>query len=307
MDSKETHQQQNHNAAALADPTSTSQAMHNHSSVGDLSLRLRPPEPQPQPEPLTLDASPSSVAAQQRWMQLGMEQRARGRPRKDAPDVIDGGDSVGGADAGPPAKRGRLGRPPGSRNKQQRKALGAGAGGEGGSVTAHVINVNAGEDIAKKLLAFMSQEPRDVCILSALGDVSSAVIKSKTPIRLITYEGQYVITAMSGIFSNTESNDGTVTRTGNLKVSLAGPDFEVVGGCVGGTLVAGSQVQVVVGSFGPERVKLSAASSAPANVLSLSVGGGPGFPQSQAPECSSKSSEENASKSPLRQVGNSTP
>lgn len=56
-------------------------------------------------------------------------------------------------------------------------------------------------------------------------------------------QGVYDIIAMSGSFLNTESN-GTVTRTGNLNVSLAGPDFKIVGGCVGGMLVAGSPVQV---------------------------------------------------------------
>ncbi|KAF8104225.1 hypothetical protein N665_0176s0036 [Sinapis alba] len=283
MDSKETHQQQNHNAAALADPTSTSQAMHNHLSVWDLSLR--PPEPQPQPEPLMLDASPSSVATQ-----LGMEKRGRGRPRKYAP---------------PPAKRGRLGRPPGSRNKKQRNSLGGEE--EERSFTPHVINVNSGEDIATKLLAFMNQEPHEVYILSASGAVSIAVIQSNNPLGFVKYEGLYDIIKLSGIFSNTESNGATVTKTGNLKVSLAGPDCKVVGGSVCGMLVAASQVQVVVGTFGPERVKLSAASSAPSNVLSLSVGGGTGFPQSQGQQCSSESSEENGSKSPLHQVGNSTP
>ncbi|KAF3611067.1 hypothetical protein DY000_02045821 [Brassica cretica] len=88
-------------------------------------------------------------------------------------------------------------------------------------------------------------------------------------------------------------------KTGNLTVSLAGPDFMVVGGFVGGMLVAGSQVQVIVGTFEPERVKLRAALES-ADVLNSNGGGGPGLPQSQGP---SESSEENARKS----LGNSTP
>ncbi|KAJ0257365.1 PPC domain-containing protein [Hirschfeldia incana] len=291
MDSKETHQQQNRNAAALWGPTSTSQAVHNRPSVGALSLR----QPQPQ-QPHMLDASPYSVATQQ------PAKRGRGRPRKYAPP--DGGeDANSSSGSSPPAKRGR-GRPPVSDNKQRRNnnALG-GEGEEEESITAHIVNVNAGEDIATKLVAFMNQEPRDVCILSASGAVSTAVLQSNTPLGVVKYEGLYYITDMSGAFLNTESDDdgATVTRTGNLIVSMAGPDFMVVGGCVGGMLVAGSQVQVIVGTFGPEGVKLSAA---PANVLSLSGGGGggPGLPQSQGPLCSSESPEENASTS----LGNST-
>ncbi|CAN6886362.1 unnamed protein product [Brassica oleracea] len=199
MDSKETpqqQQQQNRNAAAaLAGPTSTSQAMHNRSDLR---------QPQPQPDPLVLDGAPNSLPVQQPWMLLGVEQLARARARAYAPR--DGGDSGGGANAGPPAK-----------------------GGEEGSLTAHVININAGEDIAAKLVAFMNQEPRHVCVLSALGDVSIAELQSNNSLGLVKYEGPYVITNMSGTFSNTESN-GTVTRTGNLNVSLAGPDFKIVGG-----------------------------------------------------------------------------
>ncbi|KAG2303281.1 hypothetical protein Bca52824_031932 [Brassica carinata] len=285
MDSKETHQQQqNRNAAALSGPISTSQDMHACLSVRALSLRQ--PQPQPQ-QPFMLNASPYSVATQQPWMQLGTEQLARGRLRKYAPP--DGADASSSSGSGPPAKRGRE--------------------GEDESITAQIINVNAGEDIARKLVEFMNQEPREVYILSATGAVSSAVLQSKTPLGVVKYEGLYYITDMSGTFLNTESDDGaTVTRTGKLSVSLTSPVAKSVGGCVGGMLVAGSQVQVLVGIIGPEEVKLSAA-SAPANVFSSSGGGGgPGFPQSQGPQRSSESAEENASKSPLlHQVGNSTP
>lgn len=67
-------------------------------------------------------------------------------------------------------------------------------------------------------------------------------------IRAYNVQGLYVITDLSGTFWNTESNDGgaTVTRTGNLRVSLAGPDCKVVCGCVCGMLVAGSQVEVTI-------------------------------------------------------------
>nr|XP_018473231.1 PREDICTED: AT-hook motif nuclear-localized protein 13-like [Raphanus sativus] len=292
MDSKETpQQQQNRNAAALSGlmtPISTSQAMQHRSSVGALSLR------QPQQVPM-LAGSPYYVVDNQH---PSIKQRGRGRPRKYAPT-----DANSSAGSGPPPKRGRgLPPPPASGNNQRRNnnALGE----EDESITAHIINVNAGEDIAMKLVAFMNQEPRELCVLSASGAISCAVLQSKTPLGVVKHEGLYLITDMSGTFLNTESCDGTtVTRTGNLNVALAGPDCKIRAGRVGGMLVAGSEVKVILGIFGPERVKLSEASSAPANVLSLSGGGGPGFRQSQGPQCSSESSEENASTS----LGNSTP
>ena len=56
-------------------------------------------------------------------------------------------------------------------------------------------------------------------------------------------QGVYDIIAMSGSFLNTESN-GTVTRTSDMNVHIAGPDGRILAGFVAGMLVARSQVQV---------------------------------------------------------------
>ncbi|KAF2617340.1 hypothetical protein F2Q68_00040337 [Brassica cretica] len=130
---------------------------------------------------------------------------------------------------------------------------------------------------------------------------------------MVFLKGPYEIISMSGSFLNTESN-GTVTKTGSLSVSLARPDGQVVGGCVAGMLVAGSQVQVVVGSFVADgkKQKQSAGrvqntpepASAPANMLTFGGGGGQGSPRSQGQQHSSESSEENESNSPLHRGNN---
>ncbi|XP_056865503.1 AT-hook motif nuclear-localized protein 13 isoform X2 [Raphanus sativus] len=287
-DSKETneHQQQqqlqpphgmltgsyNRNAAALMGPTSTSQAMMPHwLSVGAPSLR------QPQ-QPLGLDGSPSSVPTQQPYMQFGNEQ---GRSkRKYAPDGIDlslrlslpSASDGGGASAS-------RGRPPGP-VKKQLNAL----GGAGTPFIPVIIKVEAGEDIAAKIVGYTHQGPGGVVILSALGAVSSAVLQSSNPnipSAVVKYEGQYEIVAMSGSFLNTESN-GTLTSTDNLSVTLANHNGNIVGGSVAGMLVAGSQVQVVVGIFVPERANLSAGrvenNPETASASASASGVGPGSP-----------------------------
>ncbi|CAG7897847.1 unnamed protein product [Brassica rapa] len=308
------------------------------------------PQPQHQMDQKTLESlgfegSPSSVAAQQQQpMRFGIEPQAkkkRGRPRKYAADGNiglalaptspasnsygggaeggGGGDSGGGGNANSsdlPAKRNR-GRPPGS-GKKQLDALG-GTGGVG--FTPHVIEVKTGEDIAMKVVAFTQQGPRAICILSATGAVSTVMLRqANNPNGAVKFEGPYEIISMSGSFLNTESN-GTVTKTGSLSVSLARPDGQVVGGCVAGMLVAGSQVQVVVGSFVADgkKQKQSAGrvqntpepASAPANMLTFGGsggggggGGGQGSPRSQGQQHSSESSEENESNSPLHRGNN---
>ncbi|CAF2234077.1 hypothetical protein YC2023_095039 [Brassica napus] len=312
------------------------------------------PQPQHQMDQKTLESlgfegSPSSVAAQQQQqpMRFGIEPQAkkkRGRPRKYAADGniglalaptspasnsygggAEGGGGGGGGDSGGggnanssdlPAKRNR-GRPPGS-GKKQLDALG-GTGGVG--FTPHVIEVKTGEDIAMKVVAFTQQGPRAICILSATGAVSTVMLRqANNPNGAVKFEGPYEIISMSGSFLNTESN-GTVTKTGSLSVSLARPDGQVVGGCVAGMLVAGSQVQVVVGSFVADgkKQKQSAGrvqntpepASAPANILTFGGsggggggGGGQGSPRSQGQQHSSESSEENESNSPLHRGNN---
>uniref|UniRef100_A0A1J3GEW3 AT-hook motif nuclear-localized protein n=1 Tax=Noccaea caerulescens TaxID=107243 RepID=A0A1J3GEW3_NOCCA len=309
-------------------------------------------------ESLGFEGSPSSVATQQsmrfgieqQQQQQQQAKKKRGRPRKYAPDgniglalaptsplpsasnsygggTDGGGGGGGGGDSGgggananssdPPAKRNR-GRPPGS-GKKQLDALG-GTGGVG--FTPHVIEVQTGEDIAMKVVEFTKQGPRAICILSATGSVSNVMLRQTTnqPTNsngVVKYEGRYEIISLSGSFLNSESN-GTVTKSGTLSVSLAGSDGRIVGGLVAGMLVAGSQVQVIVGSFVPDvkKQKQSAGraqntpepASAPANMLSFGGGGGggPGSPRSQGQgqQHSSESSEENESNSPLHHGSN---
>ncbi|CAN8325049.1 unnamed protein product [Cochlearia groenlandica] len=358
-------------SAALMGPSSTSQAMHHHHQnrlpFGSLSPHNQHMD-QKTIESLGFDGSHSSAATQQQQsssssaMRFGIEQeqrqaakKKRGRPRKYAPDGNiglalvptsplpsvsnsyggggggggGGGDSGGGANTNsfdPPAKRNR-GRPPGS-GKKQLDALG-GTGGVG--FTPHVIEVKSGEDIALKVVAFTQQGPRAICILSATGSVSTAMLRQSTGNSngVVTFEGRYEIISLTGSFLNSESN-GTVTKSGTLSVSLAGPEGQIVGGCVAGMLIAGSQVQVVVGSFVPDAKKQKQSSgraqntpepaSAPATTNMLSFGGGgQGSPRSQEQQQhSSESSEENESNSPLHHgnsnnnnnhglFGNSTP
>lgn len=57
------------------------------------------------------------------------------------------------------------------------------------------------------------------------------------------FQGRFEIITLSGSFLNYEVN-GSINRSGNLSVSLAGPDGRIVGGSVVGPLVAATQVQV---------------------------------------------------------------
>ncbi|XWS35776.1 hypothetical protein CRYUN_Cryun20dG0024900 [Craigia yunnanensis] len=180
--------------------------------------------------------------------------RKRGRPRKYGPDgtvslALTPASSTHPGTITPTQKRGR-GRPPGSGRKQQLASLGEWLSGSAGmGFTPHVVTIAIGEDIATKIMSFSQQGPRAVCILSANGAVSTVTLRQPSSSGgTVTYEGRFEILCLSGSYLLT-SNGGSRNRTGGLSVSLASPDGRVIGGGVGGMLIAASPVQVIVGSF----------------------------------------------------------
>ncbi|KAH9290744.1 hypothetical protein KI387_034861, partial [Taxus chinensis] len=166
--------------------------------------------------------------------------KKRGRPRKYGTDA-DGFGTMGiGLSPFSTYKKGF-----GSGKKAQMMALGR----PGQGFTAHVITIAAGEDVCKKIMAFMQHGPWAVCVLSANGAISNATLRQPAMSGgIVTYEGRFEILSLSGSFLLTEV-EGTCKRTGGLSVSLAGSDGRVVGGGVGGLLTAATPVQVVVGTF----------------------------------------------------------
>ncbi|XP_008794202.1 AT-hook motif nuclear-localized protein 9-like [Phoenix dactylifera] len=189
--------------------------------------------------------------------------RKRGRPRKYGLDGTmalalspissatppGSGMGSGSGSVAPTPKRGR-GRPPGTGRKQQLALLGEWVAGSAGmGFTPHIITIAVGEDIASKIMSFSQLGPRAVCILSANGAVSTVTLRQPaTSGGTVTYEGRFEILCLSGSYMLTD-NGGSRSRSGGLSVSLSSPDGRVIGGGVGGLLIAATPVQVIVGSF----------------------------------------------------------
>ncbi|KAK6918394.1 PPC domain, partial [Dillenia turbinata] len=181
--------------------------------------------------------------------------RKRGRPRKYGPDgnvslaLSPSSTSRGVVNSTSNQKRGR-GRPPGTGRKQQLAPFGEWLSGSAGmGFTPHILTIAVGEDIATKVMSFSQQGRRAVCVLSANGSVSTVTLRQpSTSGSTVTYEGRFEIVCLSGSYLLTESG-GSRSRTGGLSVSLSGPDGRVIGGGVGGVLIAATPVQVIVGSF----------------------------------------------------------
>ncbi|KAK7244991.1 hypothetical protein RIF29_39820 [Crotalaria pallida] len=114
----------------------------------------------------------------------------------------------------------------------------ASCGTAGGDFMPHVVTVHTGEDVAGKIFSFAQKGPIGICILSANGAIS---------------KGRFEILSLSGSF--TVSDNGSISPTNGLSVSLAGPDGRVIGGGVAGLLTAAGPIQIVLGSFMPNGCK----------------------------------------------------
>ncbi|CAH9113448.1 unnamed protein product [Cuscuta epithymum] len=122
----------------------------------------------------------------------------------------------------------------------------AAVGDAGQGFTPHIINLVAGEDVSNKIMTFMQQSKRELCILSASGAVSSAsLLQPSISGGNITYEGRFDILSLSGSYVR----NGRGGKTGGLSVCLGSSDGQIIGGGVGGPLTAAGQIQVIVGTF----------------------------------------------------------
>ncbi|XP_010518226.1 PREDICTED: AT-hook motif nuclear-localized protein 9 [Camelina sativa] len=230
---------------------------NQNSLFGSASTGFGSPSLHGDPSPATAGALPHHIGvnmiAPPPPLSEAPIKRKRGRPRKYGQDgsvsLALSSSSVSTITPNNSNKRGR-GRPPGSGKKQRSASIGQLMPSSSGmSFTPHVIAVSIGEDIASKVISFSQQGPRAICVLSASGAVSTATLlqPSASP-GAIKYEGRFEILALST--SYLVATDGSFrNRTGNLSVSLASPDGRVIGGAIGGPLIAASPVQVIVGSF----------------------------------------------------------
>ncbi|KAL8062677.1 hypothetical protein ABFX02_02G163200 [Erythranthe guttata] len=138
------------------------------------------------------------------------------------------------------------GRPSGSGRKPLMSSPGGSVFSGAGTMTPHVINIAAGEDIKRKILSLLHGR-RGIVVLSGIGSISAANIKISSSNGSVTYEGHFDMVNLSGSYMN--EVDGHNGPTGALTVTFAGPDGRLIGGPVDGVLIAASPVQVIAGSM----------------------------------------------------------
>lgn len=119
----------------------------------------------------------------------------------------------------------------------------------GSCFTPHMLTVNVGEDVNKKIISFSQQGSTGICVLCATGSISNVTLRQPNSSGgTLTHEGWFDLISLNGSFIVNESS-GTKSRSGGMSVALAAPDGRVLGGGLAGMLVAATPVQVIVGTF----------------------------------------------------------
>ncbi|KAD6453513.1 hypothetical protein E3N88_08218 [Mikania micrantha] len=244
---------------------------HSHSnvrlapSIGSFHLEHNPPPPSNFPHGFNMDGggggsgggvSDEGGGAASPSGNEFIVKKKRGRPRKHAPEMshialaLTPAPAVGTPDPTTPTLQKKRGRPCGTGRKQQLANVGEWMHNSAGSAfTPHIIHISVGEDIAEKILSFAQQRQRALCILSGSGSVSTVTLRQFTASGgTVAYEGRFEILCLSGSYLLAVTGSAR-NRTGGLSISVSNADGQVIGGAIGGKLIASTLVQVVVSSF----------------------------------------------------------
>ncbi|CAL0315730.1 unnamed protein product [Lupinus luteus] len=156
----------------------------------------------------------------------------------------DDNNNHGTPDQGGGSGRRPRGRPPGSKNKPKppvviTKEI-------PNALRSHVLEISSGNDIAECIATFANRRHRGVSVLSGSGVVINVTLRQQAaPGGVITLHGRFEILSLSGAFLPAPSPPGAT----GLTVYLAGSQGQVVGGTVGGPLVAAGPVMVIAATF----------------------------------------------------------
>ncbi|KAH9622568.1 hypothetical protein KSS87_016455 [Heliosperma pusillum] len=131
-----------------------------------------------------------------------------------------------------------------SSSVSSKKSSFASFGGQG--FTPHVINIAAGEDVGQKIISFMQQAKRELCILSASGSIASAALcQPATSGGNVAYQGRFDIISLTGSYVRSDFGG----KAGGLSACLTSESGQIVGGGVCGPLIAAGPVEVIVATF----------------------------------------------------------
>ncbi|CAL9039256.1 unnamed protein product [Musa banksii] len=195
--------------------------------------------------------------------------RSSGEVKKAKADVIEqtaerglvvvnsGGDGGGGDGATIEVAKRRRGRPLGSKNKPKTPVVITREAEAPAAMRPHVLEIPAGHDVAQSLAHFARRRNLGICVLAGTGSVANVALRqphfggAPPPPQAATigFRGRFEILSISATFLPPAMAAVSPRIGGEISISLAGPQRQVVGGTVAGPLIAAGTVVVVSAAF----------------------------------------------------------
>ncbi|XVE60589.1 hypothetical protein DITRI_Ditri05aG0140500 [Diplodiscus trichospermus] len=138
------------------------------------------------------------------------------------------------------------GRPPGSKNKPKPPVIITREPDP--AMSPYILEIPGGNDVVEAISRFSRRKNIGICVLTGSGTVSNVTLRqpSTTPGATITFHGRFDILSLSATFLP-QTTSCHVPNT--FSISLAGPQGQIVGGFVAGSLVAAGTVFIVAATF----------------------------------------------------------
>ncbi|XP_027092375.2 AT-hook motif nuclear-localized protein 17-like [Coffea arabica] len=253
-----------------------------------------PPPPQPQPHPTTLLHHSFNPRECQASEEVDSHHRSPTTPSASAATTSKTQTLVtpssGNDGATIEVVRRPRGRPPGSKNKPKPPVIITREAEP--SMSPYVLEISGGVDILETVTTFCRKRSTGLCILNGSGTVSNVTLRqpSTTPGASVTFHGRFDILSLSATIlppnSHSFSTSAALSNgiSNGFTISLAGPQGQVVGGTVVGSLFTAGTVYLIAASFNSpsfhrlpledERNSESAAAAAGSEGPTVSGGGG---------------------------------
>ncbi|OUZ99788.1 protein of unknown function DUF296 [Macleaya cordata] len=151
------------------------------------------------------------------------------------------------------------GRPPGSKNKPKPQVLFVSTPRDTDYCSLMqplILEVPCGVDVVESIARYARRQNIWVCVLNGSGTVSNVSVRqpSINPLgaSVVTFHGSFDILSISATFlppsSSLQSSLATNYKS-HFAITLAGPQGQIFGGSVVGTLIAATTVFIVTASF----------------------------------------------------------
>uniref|UniRef100_A0A5B7B0A3 AT-hook motif nuclear-localized protein n=1 Tax=Davidia involucrata TaxID=16924 RepID=A0A5B7B0A3_DAVIN len=141
------------------------------------------------------------------------------------------------------------GRPPGSKNRPKPPVIIT--RDTEPSMSPYVLELPGGVDVVDAISRFCRKRNMGICVLTGSGTVANVTLKqpSSTPGATVTFHGRFDILSLSATILPMSTSSILPPLANGFTISLAGPQGQIVGGSVVGSLLAAGTVYVIAASF----------------------------------------------------------